>query len=662
VETVLDASNLEIKWTVKDVLYPRPEFAKVSLKHRELKDEHLLKFFGVFQTLNGDNLREIVERNVSIALTHSETKATYQCPTVLVTFVPTRTFGIDLGTTYTQVARHDSYQHATVLVVDPVRDRKLEATLMYFAKDGAVHFGDDALENVGNDFENFVQHIKLIAGRHFRDKEVGVYQRTHSIRLREDPKRKNEILIDIPNLRKSFSPTELMALFLKHIITRVDPYFLIDGITKPKVLVSKPAYFHIGQGRAIIDAVRIVDCELIDFAVEPTSAGVAVMKALRDPNQAKTQFADFAENAALVAKRLLTSGQVFAILDLGGGTFDVSMMMCNRITRCNVIKVAGNSTLGGSHFDVVLADMIMEKIDAVHGAKVWNEQNRSAVYASAEQYKLNLVTNKAGCPFNVDRGGAMLSVSMTLDEFQKDARVQQLLESAWEVVARAFTNVEIRQASGMAQVKPDLVILVGGASKLPIFKEFIERKFSANAGDFNVNKDKKVRVLHPVDCEYKVAIGSAFLAESLVTVNDVLALPLGFEIVDTHDEDEQAKMDTVIDKNRPYPARESKKYCQYNPEDTEIDLKLIQGDCELAEECYLVGTIHLSNVLARDPRNVNCDNVLVEVELRKDQVVRVTAHYNDQKVTGDISVRAETGMLSDEQVEESRRKVSDLLD
>src|SRR5512133_1472949 len=453
--------------------------------------------------------------------------------------------GIDLGTSYSAVAAVTDARAPPQVLPNEWGDRT-HASVVSFLDDGTVLVGNDAKKNIITNAENTVYSAKRLIGRFFFSDEVKKAQAVMPYRIEEGPN--NAVRIGVKG--QLYAVPEISALVLKEMKAIAETAL---GREVRKAVVTCPAYFNDNQRQATKDAGRIAGLEVLRIINEPTAAALAY---------------GFGKDIS----------QKIVVYDLGGGTFDVSILEIGKDVF-EVLSTAGDTYLGGDDFDdrvmAWLADDFLKK----HGLDL--RQNKFCLQMlkeAGERAKIEVGRDGtaevlvAGICQSPD--GDVLDLKAQLSQDQFNRMVMDLVQRTFKVCDEAL------QSARMTAGDVDAVILVGGPTRLPIIRNSVRHYFQ---------KDP----MTGIDPDEVVSLGAAIQASALLNTEaadvgqasyllDVTPLSLRVGTVGGFTE-------KIIDKNTPIPIEKSKTFTTSRDGQERVKVRVYQGQSNRAEECELLG-------------------------------------------------------------------------
>ncbi len=445
--------------------------------------------------------------------------------------------GIDLGTTNSLAAR------MTPGGPEVFRDENgsgIVPSVIAFAPDGRVTVGSQARAHAVENPTSTVYSVKRLMGKGVddirRDLEFLPYQVVSG---------ENEIAC-VRIGERLMTPQELSAIILREVKTRAER---ASGCEITQAVITVPAYFDDSQRQATRDAGRIAGLNVRRIVNEPTAAALAYGL-------------DRKEDANI------------AVFDLGGGTFDISVL---RVAGgvFQVLSTDGDTHLGGDDFDREIIDLVTAEIRAEFGEKIeFPPSTRQALRDFAEAAKIKLSTDDEA-RIEISLGGSRVYCRMlTRDEFEK--RISKWIDHTIEHCSRAL------KAAGLAAGDIDEVVMVGGCTRIPLVRRRVGEFFGREPYTA-INPDEVV------------ALGAAVQAGILAGMQrdtlllDVIPLSLGIETLG-------GAVGKLIMRNSTIPCQASEIFTTYADGQTSVDIHILQGERELVKDCRSLGKFQLRGI------------------------------------------------------------------
>jgi molecular chaperone DnaK len=505
--------------------------------------------------------------------------------------------GIDLGTTNSAVAVMEG---GDPVIISTAEGGRLVPSFVAFNKKGERLVGQTAKRQAVVNPENSIYSVKRLMGRRIDSEETQRTMKMVPYEIVAGPQ--GDARIKVPVVNKTFSPQEISAMVLQKLKRDAEAYL---GQPVTQAVITVPAYFNDSQRQATKDAGKIADLEVLRIVNEPTAAALAYGLNKKED-------------------------QTVLVFDLGGGTYDVSILDIGD----DVIEVKatnGDTHLGGDDWDERIVDWLVDEFKKDRGIDL--SQDRQALQRlreAAEKAKVELSTlmeSEINLPFvSADASGPQhLQITLTRAKFEQIT--EDLVQRCREPFEQALQDADLDIAD------LDEVIMVGGASRMPMVQDLV-RTLTNKAPNQSVNPDEVV------------AVGAAIQAGVLggevqdVLLLDVTPLSLGLETLG-------GVMTTLIPRNTTVPTRTAETFSTAEDNQTAVDIHVLQGERPMAADNKTLGKFQLDGIPPA-PRGV--PQVQVTFDIDANGILNVTAQ---DKATGKqqkIKITASTN-LSETEVE-----------
>jgi molecular chaperone DnaK len=507
-----------------------------------------------------------------------------------------RVIGIDLGTTNSCVAVMDG---GKPVVIPNTGGYKTSPSMFAISQDGKRLVGHLAKRQAITNARNTVFASKRLIGRRFDSSELQKAIELCPYEIVEGPNGDARIVLG----DKAFSCSEISGIILRE-MKRIAEEFLGEPVTE--AVVTVPAYFNDTQRQCTKDAGKIAGLEVLRIINEPTAA-------------------------ALVYGLGSTGEQKIAVYDLGGGTFDISILeLAGGVIE--VLATAGNTFLGGEDFDRRIVEHVLEEYEKSEGLDLRSDlMALQRLKDAAEKAKCDLsslASTEINLPFIANGASGARHLNMEITRETLDGLVADIVDQTMKSVAQCVTD------AGLTPAQIDHVVLVGGQTRTPLVQKAVTA-FFGKPPNRGVNPDEVV------------ALGAAVQGGLLVSRDrdmlllDVTPLNLGIATFDGH-------FATLIERNTTVPVCKAHIFTTTRDDQRAVKIRVLQGTSQRADENHLLGEFVLNEIA---PARRGVPEIEVSFDIDANGIVNVSAR---DRATGRVqSITVNTsGTLSEAEIQQ----------
>lgn len=499
--------------------------------------------------------------------------------------------GIDLGTTNSLVAYINPQDNLPTIITDEQGNNGLVPSILHFTDNGSLIVGNDARPYLNSHPQTTLYSVKRLMGKSYRD--IATHSQLFGYQIIDDD---TERLVKIRVNNRFYTPIELSALLLKALKERAETTL---QTTVSKAVITVPAYFNDAQRQATRDAGKLAGLDVLRIINEPTAAALAY---------------------GIGTTANMKTSETIAVYDLGGGTFDVSILRIEEGVF-EVLATNGDTFLGGDDIDRAIVQYWITQYPALG----INQSIRQGLRLQAEQAKKYVSDNSStySCALQIFEFGTEIIITLNSDE---------LAQILLPFIKRTLTCCQ--QALSDAQLTTtaiDKVIMVGGATRTPLIRQKVGELFGKPVYD-QLNPDEVV------------ALGAAIQADILagnqrdMLLLDITPLSLGIETMG-------GLMDVIVPRNSKIPIRTARQYTTQRDGQSGINIAIYQGERDLVKDNRRLGEFVLRSIPAMP---AGLPKVEISFTIDADGITRVKATELRSGIVQQIEVKPQYGLSEEE--------------